>query len=163
MLLRLLFRTNSFKSITILYIMSLTNGPIWRRRVIPPKPAEIVSRILRELEEEEDINDKDFNPVHILTKYADHPGDLKVNEYIGFNMAELIRRIKYLMCMLKKIDSIDRGQYIWEDATKIIYPYWKTILLCGNSKTYTYTIMDTLYELYIRLMKMFNNLNACVV
>lgn len=143
--------------------MSLTNGPIWRQRFHRPSPAETVSRILHELEKDMLYDDKNFNPVHILTKYADHPGNLEVNEYIGFNMAELIRRIRYLMCMLKKIDTIDHGQYIWEDTIKIIYPYWQTIRLCGNSKTYTYTIMNTLYDLYIRLMKMFNNLNGCVV
>jgi hypothetical protein len=143
--------------------MSLNNGPIWRRRVVPISPAKIISDILRKLEEDIICDDTDFNPVHILARYADHPSDLKVNEYIGFNMAELIRRIRCLMYMLKKIDTIDHGQYIWEDTIKIIYPHWQTILLCGKSKTYTYTIMDTLYNLYTRLMKMFNNLNGCIV
>jgi hypothetical protein len=128
------------------------------------RPAEVVYEYLRMLTANgrnmRSVVERCFNPGGILEDCDRNQAHLDFTDYVGFNIAELMRRIRHLLRLLKKIDSIDTKQYIWEDTVNSVYHHWRAILTYGNNYTYVYDILNELYNMYNRLMTIFRNLNG---
>jgi len=136
----------------------------YRTRHANLSPAEIVSVILKYLRinihtlECQEVIRQHFNPVHMLGEFANNPEDMVVDKYVGLTIAELMRRVICLLKILKKIGNKNKELYLFETVNTIMYPYWRTIITCGNSGTYAYTIVHSLYNLHTRLMQTFEDL-----
>ena len=147
-----------------------SNGPPWRlrRRINKQlRPAPYVAKILEKLESntnpafQDEVN-RNFNPAGILKEYNDNPEDLDVNEYVAFTMAEMMRRIRCIMCILKKIDDVRKELYLSETVAAVRDLYCGKIIACGSSDTYAYTMIHSLYNLYNRLDQILEDLQIDV-
>lgn len=147
-----------------------SNGPHWRPRRINKqlRPAPKVAKMLDLLEHNidnpafQDEVHRNFNPAGILKEYNDKPEDLDVNEYVAFTMAEMIRRIRCIMCILKKIDDVRKELYLSETVAAVRDLYCGKIIACGSSDTYAYTMIHSLYNLYNRLDQILEDLQIDV-
>ena len=133
-------------------------------RRIELSPFEIVSIILNYLRhnintlECKELIRQNFNPVHMLGEFANNPEDMVVDKYVGLTIAELMRRVIGLLQILKKIGNTNKELYLSETVNTIMYPYWRTIIKCGRSDIYAYTIVQSLYNLHTRLLQTFEDL-----
>jgi hypothetical protein len=143
-------------------------SPPWRRKTYPRMIREsvYVCRLVSELEanihrtDYREFINKHFDPASILRRYKNNKDELCIDRVVALNIAELLRRIKCLLDVLKKIDESDRNLYVSDTVNNIMINFNSTIKTHVDSDMYVYDMLYELNELHDKLKRTIFNITS---